>query len=766
MRAKLSIISVSFLGGLVATHFSAPLSVIPALISNEIYQKGVQLPLSTNGYPIELPLCRLDENLQRCIDKNNSVRLAIGDYRRENTEPLILKSGQKIFGLPGTVLPRIRLSSGTEGAIISTISTAEIDFLSSTPNRPIRLNAFIRVNGLLNVLGSMVEDNIFTYCGCSIKVNTSSSGYLRNNLFIGSHPQSSSDMIIIDGDIDRQSYGNTFLWHNFLTPHGRATFIRNQKDISFIGIDAEGWNEFGEDQTWSAMLNIDTTSVVRVVAAGGGNHGKYPTPFLYLNADKVQISGIDSDIKPIGERSDEGDGSRRPVETASPDALYLGPSNRISWLADICCVGLISYPMTGLHFEVFRSGGERFTINGVGYNANLFEPDLGYLRELFAPLAHYERLPEQVGFEALPDPAGSNWKSLVAESIRQGVDDSAHIQKLIDDSPDGVALIPEGKYFLARSLVLGSNKGLIGAGRDKTVIIALSEALDMIVPGDAAHPNNGGNQRFLLSDLTLQGGRRGIFHSYSNSGSNTQLNNVFLSHVQFREMKEAGIEFKDIYGWDNNFLDFVAFVNCKYGFRQTFPTNPRPGENADNNYIDKTIFFRSQFVGNGVAVDLAAHRVDNFNAFIYSLFQANIDGAIFLRNATNTVFAGSKFIDNGGAAVVNTENARHTSMVGCYFAGGTKGRAFFSEGANVEGSRFAKGQNKNMRVFSNKDVKVVFYNTVSDVTMGEIHDGVFVNSKFPGQGLDRFLVVWTDGELRSATSDASNPKGQLLRVMP
>jgi len=721
------------------------------------------LPAVAAGYPTSLPLCAIGPDLQECLDANGAIRLERGDYRVQNRSALLVKSGQQLFGLPGAVVPEIRIGAGAEKIVLSAITTAKVTFFPSTSNDPIRFNVFIRVNAAFNDVGAVVENNIFTYCNGVLRVDNRLSGYLRNNRFIGGHAHAESDMIVIRGDKERLSYGNVFLWYNFLTPHGRTTLIDNQRDISFVGIDAEGWNEVGEDPTSAPMLDFDKTSVVRVLGANGGNGGLHPTPYIRANAGKVQILDMNSTSGPIPASSKSAAGSPwDPTSTTLLNTIYLGAENRLSWIANFCCVGAVSSPAEGDHFEIFQSGYGDFKINGVVGDGSIAVADIGRLHELFAPLDRSGEPWEEAVFETLPDPGGPNWKASVATAIQSGTDDSGRIQNMIDSSPNGVAFIPAGTYYIAKPLVLGKDKGLVGAGRDKTLILALSTSIDMIVPGDSIHPNSGGDQRFILSDLTLQGGRSGIFHSSGNTGRYTQLNDVFLSYVQFREMKDAGILFQDIYGWDNNFLDHLTFVNCKTGFRQAFPSAPKAGENADNNYIDKTIFYKAQFIGNQLAVEFAAHRADNLNAFIDSLFENNKNGAIVLQNALTTMFAGSQFADNGGAAVVNISNSLHTSFVGCRFTAGAKGVVFFSQGVNMEGSRLSQGKEGAAEVFEDGATSVTVYNSLSDVPLGKVERGVFVNSKFPDSEFDRFFVLQEGGRPRIKSAERSNPKGQLL----
>lgn len=727
-------------------------------------RRGPVMRVISGGYPIGLPLCTKNDDLQQCLDANKIIRLEIGDYRIHNKGKLNVKSGQQLFGLPGTQIPSIELQAGTESAVLSTLTTEKVEFVSDISNSPIRLNKFIRVNAFFNDIGAVVEQNTFIYCNGRLNVDNSKAGFLRGNKFIGSHAHSQSDMLTIKGDKDQLSYGNTFLWYNFLTPHGRTAFINSQKDISFIGIDGETWNKNGEDSAWAPMLDLNDVSEVRVFSANGGNHGAYPTPFIRANAKQVQILNMNVFNPPISILSDSAKNSPwRPTTGLLLNQILLGDDNNLSWVSHFCCVSKVSYPSFGTHFELFQSRRGPLKINDAVVDAGSMPHTVHSLvRELFAPGNRDGQPWEKASFVTLPDPMGPDWKALIGTAIQKGVDNSSFIQNLIDRSSDGVALLPAGTYYISKPLVLGKNKGLVGAGMDKTVILALSDSLDMIVPGDSLHPNSGGTQRFILSDLTLQGGHSGIFYSNENSGSYTQLNDVFLSYVQFREMSGAGILFRDIYGFDNNLFDHLAFVNCRTGFKQEFPTDPRAGENSDNNYVDKTIFYQTQFIGNKMGVDFSAHRVDTLNAFIYSLFKGNESGAITLQNAVTTIFARTEFINNGGDAVVKMSNAETAAFVGCEFIAGPRGKVFFSGGVNIEGSVFSQGQAGNARVFKDGSVGAALYNSSGDTPLGQAIQGVFINSKFIDPGFDRFFVMALGNGLEVYSIEVSNPREQLL----
>ncbi|MGO9771883.1 MAG: hypothetical protein ACLPSW_20520, partial [Roseiarcus sp.] len=123
---------------------------------------------------------------------------------------------------------------------------------------------------------------------------------------------------------------------------------------------------------------------------------------------------------------------------------------------------------------------------------------------------------------------------------------------------------------------------------------------------------------------------------------------------------------------------------------------------------------------NKLAVDFLAHRPDNLNAFIYSLFNNNEGGAVYLQNTISTLFAGSHFTGNGGDAVVNMSNSQYTTIVGSDFTDGTKENVFFSNGINVESSRFYHCKNGRAKIFKDGSAHAAMFNSLSNVSLGEV----------------------------------------------
>ena len=126
-------------------------------------------------------------------------------------------------------------------------------------------------------------------------------------------------------------------------------------------------------------------------------------------------------------------------------------------------------------------------------------------------------------------------------------------------------------------------------------------------------------------------------------------------------MADSGMLFENIYGWvrffffhflvvfsnypqDNNFLDYLNFVNCPSGIRQHI-TDFNITDNMLN-YMDKCVFYYNQFINCGIALNLPTDRADNLNSWINCKFENNSQVAYFTDH-NYTSFINSVFVNNG-----------------------------------------------------------------------------------------------------------------------
>ena len=647
------------------------------------------------------------DQLQSALDKYGSVRLqAFADYTKHGGPRVIrLSSGQRLYGLLGTKIGRVVVSPGSADVLLQGISTEGIEFPRSA--EVTHDNCFFRISGGIAVNGATLQHNLFVGLSDSpIDIDTRTGGYLKQNRFIGVMVHGQSPGLRMYGDPRQRSSDNLFLWLNLLTPRGEGIEIKNQKSVTFVGLDAESWN-WSRRRHDRAMMSVRSTGRVTVIAANGGDPKHRSGRYFDIGAREFQLIG--TRIGPVG----------------SP-AIRLRSGVQLSALLGVGRLSLADAATGGAHLEAYSFGYRGVTINRA--NVRHISPSTTAVSALTRMLAAAR--PHLTGWgitapRAIPDPVGSNW----AVDRRHRPDSAEYIQSLVDSR--GVAYLPAGTYYISRPIRLGPNEGIVGAGQSRTAIVAKSPAIDVIVA--VRRTDHVGQSRFMLVDLTLQGGRNGIVTDGSDAGRRTQFNRVFLSHVTIRNMAGVGILVRGIYGWDNNFIDNVTFYRCAVaGIEQVVEGGWewRLGEKSGMTYMDKNVFYRCQFAENGVGVDFRAQRADNLNAFIGCSFRGNHGSAATLRNNNSTIFADSRFVANGGGVTIQSDKPVY--IVDSSFSSGPRGRAFLPPGAVCDGCQFDQGGGGRAVVNSEGGRLLLLNSSSSGVRLGAPESGILINSYLPG----------------------------------
>jgi hypothetical protein len=86
-----------------------------------------------------------------------------------------------------------------------------------------------------------------------------------------------------------------------------------------------------------------------------------------------------------------------------------------------------------------------------------------------------------------------------------------------------------------------------------------------------------------------------------------------MKFVVFRD-QTYGMHLKQINGFDNCFIENIAFVNCNIGFYQQ-PLVPYVDLDTSS-YVDKTMFYQSQFINCNTPFSMIATRANNLNAWV------------------------------------------------------------------------------------------------------------------------------------------------------
>jgi hypothetical protein len=659
--------------------------------------------------------------LQALLDEHGTIRLTPGgDYRTGGPEVVRLGDDQAILSLGGSRFPDVLVGAGTEGAKVRGLQAAHIRF---EPGEVSRSNCFMSLKGSgIVVEGASVERNGFVDFGqTALDVDTSAGGYFRDNRLIKINSHGDEFVVRLIGDASRTSGGNVFLLTDSQTAGGAPFLVDGQSDVTFVGVNAEAfnWNELSSEPY---LFRVTDTGTFRgAYFVGTSRHGAATYPMLDLDAEAIHLHRTGSGLEAPQVRLGESVDTLVSWENGWQDAADID---------DRASGGVRFHAFEAQGAAAVRLGDEELTAPPAE------EADEAAVRDLFTE--HRAGAPWTLpSFPEIPDPTGPDW---LANSAGQP-DDRAAIQALLD-APDGTAVLEARTYYLAGPLVMGAGDRIIGAGMGRTAIVALDPSIDLIrVEWGDPSGCQAMTAGFMVAELTLQGGASGIESSFPGM----QVNQAVLSHVAFRDMSVAGLHISGTYGWDNNFFDHLAFVDCAFGVLQE--GQPRPddscyaiGEWSTMSYMDKTIFYRNQFVRCGQGAALRPTRANHLDGFVESRF-AGGGPAIEMNFAnTGTMIASCVFEDNDADPVVSGPSP----LVNCSFVA-DRGTSMVGPGADVEGSTFRGGTSDSATIFGNippSDWRYTMFvnvaNSDSDIPIGAVAEtlpigGLYVNNVVPDE---------------------------------
>ncbi len=748
---------------------------------------GPRATVPWNAYRLPLPL-PAGATIQSALDTYQTVVLNPGDYSAGAA--FTLRSGQRLYGSPvGTTIPAVTLAPGAQGAVLSTVKVAA-PYTVTFPASATQITSgcvFMHVTGSIIVNGGMLQDNLFLELVGSINIDTSTGGYARNNRFIRTRTHASSPQLVMLGDAARNSYGNVFLWKNFLTPGGDPTNINNQADLTLVGGDAESWNYNGTGT--QALWKVGSMGTLRIFGMNGGNHGGFKTGDFDVNADEFQLYNDTLETSP-----------------ATLVDYKLGANNLRSLLVSSANAGKVwtNAATNPFRLKGFDGGTTDVSTSTSSVTTPVWTAFTGALptaqqTTLRGMVVNSTRPAGQVPWEAplydpIPDPAGPNW----AANRANQTDSKDDLQLRINA---GLPILP-GIYYISGPLKIKRDQALMGSGADVTAIIAKTGTFDMIVADDTNNPTQGTSRRIVVADLTLQGGKNGIHLEPVGTGttqadgttpiwtgrfdtstppkqyvSRAQYVGCYIDHVTFRNMQGsvpgtdgAGIFMDRIYALDNIFFGYVNFVNCDTGLKQKTDPGYIGGDVADDPfaarmmYMDKCVFYRSQFVGNRLALDLWGNRGSNLNAWINCLFQGNTGGAAVMNNYLATVFANCDFINNGGASVVSDNYS--TSHVSCSFEAGANGVAMFGGPVSAEGCSFDRTVSTTAKILNGSNSRVFLSNcstTNMPIGLPATANGMLINTRLGADStLNQQMISLKNGTVYTLLPGTPNPGAQLL----
>jgi hypothetical protein len=266
---------------------------------------------------------------------------------------------------------------------------------------------------------------------------------------------------------------------------------------------------------------------------------------------------------------------------------------------------------------------------------------------------------------------------------------------------------------------------------------------------------------FVLADVSLIGGRSGIRHDEAGSGRGAQYNHIVLSHVTFKDMSEAGIVIDTIYGWDNNLIDNVSFVDCDIGIKQVVPGWYQRDDAAGMTYLDKNVFYRTQFIGGRKALQWMTKRPNNLDVFVDSRFAKASERAVESANTDSMIFANVEFIGNAGDPVV-ADNLP-TGFVNCRFDAASRATTLLDDHALCEGCTFSAGASAPSSI-GRPGAQLLLLNSRSvNMPLGAQVGGILVNSSLPGgAAYSQSVVLVRSGVPQTLVPGTAHPNTQLL----
>lgn len=697
-----------------AAYFTAFEPILTAVIQNTSTTDNLQFEDDVANATVVPYADRA--NLQTYIDNNNAVRLEIGDYDQASggASSITLSGNKKLFGSNLNKVPTINVAPGSNGVVVDGVRIwSGLNLLSGSPITNCRFSHL--QGGNINSTGGFIENNEFIdIIGAPININCSSSGYFRNNQLVKHWITSNYPQLNLQGNNTTPSYGNTWAWLNLLTAHGNPTDINNFDNINILGLDAEAWNY--EAQGNRALLYMRDVGDVKISSLAGNGYRPQSTAVFDIVADSLYL--LDKKIS----SNNFGGGSTVTAETFTIN------SNSDSY-------GITGNDSRG-HFN-----NTQFTYNGSNRTSLITGGDATSISN--AILGSQKTPWARAVFPTLADPNGATWAT---DRIGQ-TDSYAYIQNLINTN--GYAELDEGTYYISQPLLIHRNQGIIGKGTGKTSIVGLTDNFNLI------NVRGAGLGAFTVKYLTLQGGDKGIHITSDGFDVWFQPNGIDVKYLVFRNQTTYGIEVAQMYGMDNNMFEQCHFIGLPTGFKQTPDPNYTSGETNHMTYIDKTVFYKCQFINCGTAMSMLTGRADNLNAWIECNFDGNGVAAI-LNNHNAPVFINCDFKNHTGSYVVSAYTS--AGIYSCDFTGNSTTNILHGSNITIEGCNF----NDNIPLFGTSVAGFIANSTVVG-SVGNLNNGMVINSNMQSDSnLNNLLVNVVGGTPTILLNNTPDPYPQFL----
>ena len=666
-----------------------------------------------------LPLSQ-KATIQSALDTYGAVRLEKGDYSGVN---IVMHSNQRLYGHPSiSSTSNITIASGSSNVVIQNLRPAPNQALTVTFQAGgVISNCTIKTMKYCDIqaTNATIENNTFIDIIGAIRFDCSVSGYFRNNKIIKHQVQGTSNMLVMKGNSATSSYGNVNLHSNYLSSTGITTDINNLQSSTFVGIDCETYGGLTKELFYAQNIGKMNLATIQ-----GGI--MYNSGFGYYNIDATNF------------KSTANFGNSNTQSTITPRTNYL---NTFTYSQPNRSTGTV----TGFDLHKDINNQSLYYNNIEQLNTILDANEITKLSNFILDTQYTPWV--RPNWETLPDPLGANWRT---DRIGK-TDQKAYIQGLINTN--GIAELPEGVFYIGSTLNIpaDSSHGIIGQGTGKTVIVGLTDTFPLITVDTGDFGN------LTLSNLTLQGGSVGLY-------ANRQTLLWAYQNLNFLVFRDQvyGIQLHQIYGFDNNFLDNVSFVNCGKGIFQD-PLIPYVNNVLEGcSYIDKTLFYKSQFINCTTGVSMQGTRANNMDAWVDCKFDGG--GQAFNGGGDSTIFANCDFTNYTGASVLETNSL---FIYNSNFYNNTVTGAILNSMSNdFEGCNFLD----NINLFTPNADNAILCNIVNSTVTGSISVGsarsinaTLVNSRLLSNStLSKLLVNVKQGTPLVVINATPNPYPQLL----
>lgn len=687
------------------------------------------------------------DKLQSALDTYGSVRLDKGDYT--NSGPIVMKSNQRLYGNlseAGTILGgEITISAGSKNVHIENIDT-NIIFASGAVISNTTLTSIYYADIICD--NCMIEDNYFIDLSRDqIKWDCSQSGYFRNNIFVKVFEQAFDDHVTMIGNNNTPSYGNIELSRNLLTSAGNTTHYKNLKSHTLLGYDAENWAARRGDKARAGFYFRD---IGRLTMFNGNGFSGSGSPEFDIEADQLIMNrkSLGSRTKPIVRKNTKFlsifNRGKRNIKEKDVWEFLAHNSNDVTEINDTNLESLLN--LTNI----------------------LSNSDESILEDLILGEKHTPI--DKPEFYSIPDPLGPSWSELRQDKS----DQSDQIQALINSN--GIAELDEGVYYIGKSLIIKDGQGIIGKGTGKTIIVGINDNFPLIKCEDNVTSGNDPNDVFAgqrtnitytVAYMTLQGGASGIYiKPIGNTINYLQVTNTPWRHLVFRNQKN-GIHLDSFYGFDNNFLYNLNFVDCENGLfqeSQQRPSGQTSGEWSTMMYVDKTMFYQCQFLDCGSGIDMRAVRANNLNAWVNCNYKGN-KIAMHTNNSNGLYCANTIFEQQTGEAVILGNAAM--SFYSCDFSNNSASSLFDDKYAiHAEGCNFNDNIPFNIRARRQNREYYLWNNNISnEVDFDGVAKGYLINNRFTNElntNHSKLMIEINEGKIRNVLDKNSDPYPQLL----